>query len=138
MSDLYIAMFLLGILLIIVYNSYSFIAAGIVFGLVLYYLNVEIVWLEVYVVVFLILTLKPLRRNLFSKPLIALINKFKLLPAISETEKHHHTGGWTPSKHYGMCGQSCPCCRAEIEETPFGVCPICWKNLDKGPLPDNY
>lgn len=57
---------------------------------------------------------------------------------ISETEKHHHTGGWTPTNHYGMCGQSCPCCRAEIEETPFGVCPICWKNLDKGPLPNNY
>lgn len=37
-----------------------------------------------------------------------------------------HPEGWTQTNHYGMCGQSCPCCRAKIEETPFGVCPICW------------
>ena len=47
----------------------------------------------------------------------------------------NHTREWNPETHYGMCGQSCPCCRAEIEETPFGVCPICWKKLGKGSLP---
>jgi hypothetical protein len=35
-----------------------------------------------------------------------------------------------------MCGQSCPCCRAEIEDAPIGVCPICWKLYDKSPLPN--
>lgn len=40
-----------------------------------------------------------------------------------------HPPGWNTTTHYmslgGQCGQSCPCCRAEIEETEFGVCPIC-------------
>ena len=42
-----------------------------------------------------------------------------------------HPTNWTPEKHYGACGQSCPCCRARIEESPFGVCTICWRNLGK-------
>jgi hypothetical protein len=46
-----------------------------------------------------------------------------------------HPPGWTQSSHYGMCGQSCPCCRAKIEETPFGVCQTCWEKSGKGSLP---
>ena len=41
-------------------------------------------------------------------------------------ETKSHPKGWTPGKHYGQCGQSCPCCRAIIEDVPFGVCEICW------------
>jgi len=39
-----------------------------------------------------------------------------------------HSKTWTENNHYGLCGQSCPCCRAIVEEgnDPFGVCPICW------------
>ena len=37
-----------------------------------------------------------------------------------------HPMGWSPTAHYGMCGQSCPCCRAELGDT-FGACPICIK-----------
>lgn len=36
--------------------------------------------------------------------------------------KHPH--GWCKVNHYGMCGQSCPCCRAQVGDT-FGACPIC-------------
>ena len=46
-------------------------------------------------------------------------------------EENYHPIDWTPEKHYGMCGQSCPCCRARIEEVPLGVCIICWKRLGK-------
>ena len=38
-----------------------------------------------------------------------------------------HPIGWSPTAHYGMCGQSCPCCRAEVGDT-LGACPICKKN----------
>jgi hypothetical protein len=36
-----------------------------------------------------------------------------------------HPKSWTPAEHYGQCGQSCPCCRARVEETSFGVCLVC-------------
>ena len=38
-----------------------------------------------------------------------------------------HPTGWEKTTHYGQCGQSCPCCRANVEDVPFGVCLICWK-----------
>ena len=42
-----------------------------------------------------------------------------------------HVKGWTQDSHYmhigGQCGQSCPCCRAKIEESDLGVCLICRK-----------
>lgn len=31
---------------------------------------------------------------------------------------------WTKHIHYGMCGQSCPCCRKQAGDT-FGACTIC-------------
>ena len=41
-----------------------------------------------------------------------------------------HPKGWTSKNHYmnmgGQCGQSCPCCRAEVGDT-LGVCMICFK-----------
>lgn len=40
---------------------------------------------------------------------------------------YKHPNYWTKEKHYGahgQCGQSCPCCRAEVGDT-FGACPIC-------------
>ena len=44
-------------------------------------------------------------------------------------EKHPST--WNKNTHYGMCGQSCPCCRAKIETVPFGTCTICWAKKTK-------
>ena len=44
-----------------------------------------------------------------------------------------HPNGWDSTNHYmslgGQCGQSCPCCRAQVEETNIGVCPICRPNV---------
>ena len=37
---------------------------------------------------------------------------------------YEHPKYWTEEKHYGQCGQSCPCCRAAVGDT-FGACPIC-------------
>tara|TARA_B100001094_G_scaffold308708_1_gene341631 strand:+ start:71 stop:934 length:864 start_codon:yes stop_codon:yes gene_type:complete len=37
-----------------------------------------------------------------------------------------HPMCWSSTNHYGMCGQSCPCCRAEVGDT-LGACPICLK-----------
>ena len=31
---------------------------------------------------------------------------------------------WTPGKHFGACGQSCPCCREALKEC-FGGCEFC-------------
>ena len=46
-----------------------------------------------------------------------------------------HIKGWTKQHHYcalgGQCGQSCPCCRAEVylsnidPDAWFGACEIC-------------
>ncbi len=57
--------------------------------------------------------------------------RIKLDHSVTEGQNTLHPKNWSHTNHYGMCGQSCPCCRAEIEETPFGVCPICWKLLEK-------
>ena len=42
----------------------------------------------------------------------------------SQTKNNSHPRGWDSHNHYGMCGQSCPCCRAEVGDT-LGACPIC-------------
>lgn len=42
----------------------------------------------------------------------------------SQTKNNSHPRGWDSQSHYGMCGQSCPCCRAEVGDT-LGACPIC-------------
>ena len=44
-------------------------------------------------------------------------------------EKKKHPCGldgkpWTSETHYGMCGQSCPCCRKMVGDK-FGACTIC-------------
>ena len=31
---------------------------------------------------------------------------------------------WTKKNHYGLCGQSCPCCRYQNGEV-FGYCGVC-------------
>jgi hypothetical protein len=45
-----------------------------------------------------------------------------------------HPFGWHPKHHYmcmgGQCGQSCPCCRAELGDT-FGACQFCKIVYDK-------
>ena len=56
-------------------------------------------------------------------------NKKLKLENISTKLKHPE--GWNHQLHYGQCGQSCPCCRAIIEDYPLGVCPICWDILEK-------
>tara|TARA_B110000971_G_scaffold147391_1_gene150565 strand:+ start:86 stop:289 length:204 start_codon:yes stop_codon:yes gene_type:complete len=48
-----------------------------------------------------------------------------------------HPNGWNTHIHYcnlgGQCGQSCPCCRAEVylknidKDAYIGACPICIK-----------
>ena len=35
-----------------------------------------------------------------------------------------HWAGWNTKNHFSDCGQSCPCCRWEKEET-LGACDIC-------------
>ena len=35
-----------------------------------------------------------------------------------------HPSGWNPSTHYGMCGQSCPCCRSFVGDI-LGACLVC-------------
>lgn len=52
-----------------------------------------------------------------------------------------HTLGWNMDSHYseigGQCGQSCPCCRAEVynrgidPDAHWGACTICLKNKKK-------
>ena len=44
-------------------------------------------------------------------------------------KKKKHPNGfdgkqWTPEIHYGMCGQSCPCCRKMVGDV-IGACTIC-------------
>ena len=31
---------------------------------------------------------------------------------------------WTPTRHFGHCGQNCPCCRTELAD--WGGCEGCW------------
>jgi len=57
--------------------------------------------------------------------------RIKLDHSVAEDQNHLHPKSWSRNNHYGMCGQSCPCCRAEMETEPLGVCPICWKLLEK-------
>jgi len=35
---------------------------------------------------------------------------------------------WNKKEHYGNCGQSCPCCRANLKEE-IGSCKICLNAL---------
>ena len=39
-------------------------------------------------------------------------------------QRNHQNLQWTPSKHFGLCGQSCGCCRAEVG-AGFGECEAC-------------
>ena len=36
-----------------------------------------------------------------------------------------HPEGWTHKRHYGMCSQSCPCCRAANPEDMASGCSVC-------------
>ncbi len=50
-------------------------------------------------------------------------------------KKHRHPKGWNGKLHYmkmgGQCGQSCPCCRAQVflqkidPDAKWGACIIC-------------
>ena len=44
------------------------------------------------------------------------------------THPHHE---WTPSTHFGFCGQSCPCCR-ECEHEFVGGCEYCANTAELG------
>ena len=47
-----------------------------------------------------------------------------------------HPCNWTKTTHYGMCGQSCPCCRTQIEGIyGFGTCVVCNDTLTEGVVP---
>jgi len=54
--------------------------------------------------------------------------------------KPRHPTSWTPYDHYGMCGQSCPCCRSEVEGPDvMGTCPVCDEKLAVSPIgPSTY
>ena len=45
-----------------------------------------------------------------------------------------HPKGWSLTNHWGQCGQSCPCCRANLykqnidPDAKWGACDICIKN----------
>ena len=46
---------------------------------------------------------------------------------ISKSIEHPNSSDfqpWNIDTHYGMCGQSCPCCRAKLGEL-IGACTIC-------------
>ena len=52
------------------------------------------------------------------------------------SRKNKHGITWTKTKHYGNCGQNCPCCRFFVESlnssdprTWFGVCKVCARAL---------
>jgi hypothetical protein len=52
-----------------------------------------------------------------------------------EDMTHKHQTGWTKKHHYMnlgwcWCGQSCPCCRANVGDT-LGACEICIRDKDK-------
>lgn len=57
------------------------------------------------------------------------------------TETQTHPKKWSRSYHYmsmgGQCGQSCPCCRAQVynlgidPDAKWGACPICLKTDSK-------
>lgn len=42
----------------------------------------------------------------------------------TKTKHKKHPKSWNNHTHYGQCGQSCPCCRAQMGES-FGGCTIC-------------
>ena len=59
------------------------------------------------------------------------------MPLKQKKTKIVHPLGWTHNLHYcnlgGQCGQSCPCCRAELYnrgidlDAHWGACTICIK-----------
>jgi hypothetical protein len=44
----------------------------------------------------------------------------------SAKKKNKHRDSWDILTHYGMCGDSCPCCRALFDKA-LGSCIICKK-----------
>ena len=62
-----------------------------------------------------------------------------IMPKISNSKElsKKHPKGWCQKTHYmgsgGQCGQSCPCCRAEVynagidRDAKFGACLHCIK-----------
>jgi hypothetical protein len=46
---------------------------------------------------------------------------------VEETDQELiHPDCWNAIGHYGQCGQSCPCCRAEVGDV-WGACLVCSK-----------
>ena len=41
-----------------------------------------------------------------------------------KNKRQTHPFGWCKKNHYGMCGQSCPCCRKKNKDI-LGSCTIC-------------
>jgi hypothetical protein len=42
----------------------------------------------------------------------------------SSKKKNKHLDSWDILTHYGMCGETCPCCRALFDKA-LGACVIC-------------
>lgn len=50
-----------------------------------------------------------------------------------------HPNGWSSERHYGICSQSCPCCRAHVDGNTIGACSICLLTLQtNGRLTEPY
>ena len=51
-----------------------------------------------------------------------------------------HPEGWNTHVHYGQCGQSCPCCRFQVEYvqnggSTLGICSVCLNNYTESSEP---
>ena len=53
-----------------------------------------------------------------------IISEDEVENSVDETLVSKHPSYWSPTNHYGMCGQNCPCCRAQNNDV-FGACPYC-------------
>jgi hypothetical protein len=52
--------------------------------------------------------------------------KVKVIEDEGEPEQITHPECWNEHTHYEQCGQSCPCCRAEVGDE-WGACLVCSK-----------
>ena len=60
---------------------------------------------------------------------VPLKNKPTKTPPSVQNVTAPHPAGWTPEHHWGYCGQSCPCCRAEVDRWN-GECQYCDKVVE--------
>ena len=87
MQEIYIGYGLLALVAIFWYQGSKLLFWAPVLGASLYFLGVPLLVVYIYVALMGFLLITPLRTLILSKPLVGIVNKLKLLPAISDTEK---------------------------------------------------